>query len=136
MELLLNVIWASLALSALLAFVWSSRLAMQVRPGVCLKSLIALFSVICLLFPVVSASDDLHPTQAVLEDATKRIQRGISQAPLLPTPHLSWLPALLAAALLFGLIVLRPWRTKTVIKHRIERPRQPEAGRGPPFVIA
>ena len=37
-------------------------------------ALLALACVLVLFFPVISASDDLHPTQAVLEDATKRIQ--------------------------------------------------------------
>src|SRR5271169_265690 len=75
MELLLNLVWMIVALVALSAFM-RRRHKFGATPRVPYeKALLALACVLVLLFPVVSASDDLHPTQAVLEDASKRIQQ-------------------------------------------------------------
>lgn len=138
MELLLNVTWAALALGAVLAFLSRGHSATDVRPGAHLKSLIALASIICLLFPIVSASDDLHPTQAVLEDATKRIQRTIVPVHLLNSPHIVWLwlPALLSLALSFGLMLLCPRYAIEVTANVIGRRCQPKTGRAPPSMAA
>jgi hypothetical protein len=108
MELLLNLIWITLATGAFLIFLHSRQASGDVQVSL-RRALIALACVTLLLFPIVSASDDLHPTQAVLEDATRRVQHLIS--PL----HVSagdaavpMLPLLLALGCLLTLAFWRP----------------------------
>jgi hypothetical protein len=108
MELLLNVIWMTLAMGAFWIFLHS-------RPATGRhvsyhKSLIALACVTLLLFPIVSASDDLHPTQALVEDATKRIQHAVSPQQL-PGSHsaIPLVPILLAISLLLALALWQPY---------------------------
>jgi hypothetical protein len=133
MELLLNVAWVFLALGALLIFWWRTRSRTSAGSNAVSHSLIALACVICLLFPVVSASDDLHPTQALVEDATKRVHisiastHGLSNQPTL-------LPMLLVFAALWNVIVLERWHPRSLRACPIDPGRPPRAGRAPPFV--
>lgn len=110
MELQLNPAWLALALLAFTVLLrrkaptWHSRGSHQ-------TSLLALAGVLLLLFPVSSASHDLHPTQAVLEGATKRVQQMVT-----PRQHESFssspsmVPALLGLYLLAALVMLATWR--------------------------
>jgi hypothetical protein len=69
MELLLNLAWVLLALPAY----WLWRQDAGVRPGrgvSSLQCLLALGCVLVLLFPVISASDDLHAMRAEMEDSS------------------------------------------------------------------
>src|SRR5271165_7631036 len=114
MELLLNLVWMFLALVALSVFMRRRHKAATTPRMPYGKALLALTCMLVLLFPVVSASDDLHPTQAVLEDASKRIHQLV--APLQQdhiTPPDGTLPALLAIYLLSSLLVLK-WRRPDV----------------------
>ncbi len=80
MELLLNLVWIAVAVAAFTALARMQRAPAQMRQihgARYTNALLALACVLVLLFPIISASDDLHPSQAVLEDATKRIQQGI-----------------------------------------------------------
>jgi hypothetical protein len=70
MELLLNVVWL-LAVGAG-AYIGLRRRAE--RPG--WQAVIAFACVALLIFPVISATDDLHPSFMIVEDATKRLARG------------------------------------------------------------
>src|SRR5277367_5301076 len=104
MELLLNLSWFALAVAAFGALVRMRR-ACALTPGATdVKALLALSCILVLLFPIVSASDDLHPTQAVLEDATKRIQHGIASV-VLPLDHefTAIIPTVFVASAWFGL---------------------------------
>jgi hypothetical protein len=69
MELLLNLAWVFLVLPAY--WLWrkdaSERAARRVSS---LQCLLALGCVLVLLFPVISASDDLHAMRAEMEDST------------------------------------------------------------------
>jgi hypothetical protein len=69
MELLLNLVWLLLALPAY--WLWrrdaESRAARWVSS---LQCLLALGCVLVLLFPVISASDDLHAMRAEMEDSS------------------------------------------------------------------
>ena len=69
MELILNIVWAVIA--ATLLFVWS-RLT---RAGACKSgvALLALLCVICILFPVVSMTDDLNTSPAEPETVKSRL---------------------------------------------------------------
>lgn len=69
MELLLNLAWLLLALPAY--WLWRrgsrARLASRVNS---LQCLLALACALVLLFPVISASDDLHAMRAEMEDSS------------------------------------------------------------------
>lgn len=114
MELLLNLVWASVAIGALIAFLRVRRSSAPVGHVSYLQGLIALACVVWLLFPIVSASDDLHPTQAVVEDATKRMQQRLAPLHQLNSPAMAMLPAALLWALLFTLVVLH-WSSSTAL---------------------
>jgi hypothetical protein len=75
MELLLNLVWILMALPAY--WLWrrgeGARLARRVTA---LQCLLALGCVVVLLFPVISATDDLHAMRAEMEEsASKRTVR-------------------------------------------------------------
>jgi len=133
MELLLNLVWVALALTALWAFLRRRRSCSWTARVPYLKALLALACGLVLLFPVVSASDDLHPAQAVLDDASKRshqlvlpLQQAQSSAPA------GMLPVLLAVFLLCSLLVLQ-WRQPDVRVARVlVSDLLPRIGRAPP----
>jgi uncharacterized BrkB/YihY/UPF0761 family membrane protein len=131
MELLLNLLWLAMTLVAFCALV-SKRVAgsdpsrLPYR-----KALLALACVLVVLFPFVSASDDLHPTQAVLEDATKRLQQAIAPSQHAPSVA-AILPALLSALLVISLAAQHGWLPVSYEGHTIYRERVPRAGRSPP----
>ena len=78
MELFLNLAWLLLALPAY--WLWrSSRCARSERRFSSLQCLLALASVLVLLFPVVSATDDLHAMQTEMEESAPG-KRTIRQA--------------------------------------------------------
>jgi hypothetical protein len=78
MELLLNLAWMLLALPAY--WVWQrdarSRTTSRVSSAQCL---LALACGLVLLFPVISASDDLHAMQAEMEESSAS-KRAVRQA--------------------------------------------------------
>jgi cytochrome bd-type quinol oxidase subunit 2 len=78
MELLLNLVWVLLALPAY--WLWrrdaGSRLARRVSA---LQCLLALGCVLVLLFPVISASDDLHAMRTEMEESASS-KRTVRQA--------------------------------------------------------
>jgi len=133
MELLLNLAWLALALMAFIAFVQRRKASGRDFQVPYDMAFLALVCGLVLLFPVVSASDDLHPTQAVLEDATKRIQQLVA-----PQHHgdfsafSSVAPALLALYLLAALVVLRHWQFDRSEARVICLARKPVSGRSPP----
>ena len=69
MELLLNLLWVVLALPAY--WLWRRDSGMRSAHRVsALQGLLALGCVLVLLFPVISASDDLHAMRAEMEDSS------------------------------------------------------------------
>src|SRR5215469_17097468 len=129
MELLLNIVWVGLATIALLGFV--RKRGQLARHTTFITALLALMCALVLLFPVVSASDDLHPTQAVLEDATKRIQRLVAPEHHGDFSSFSMLPVLLAIYLLSALVVLQVWHSNPSEARVISLSREPVSGRSP-----
>jgi len=110
MELLLNLIWLALGMGSLLTFLrhrpQSSLARLPYR-----RSLLALACALLLLFPVVSASDDLHPAQALLEEANKRVQQLTSSLQASHGgPATAMLPMLLALSILFAFSEWQSWR--------------------------
>jgi hypothetical protein len=78
MELLLNLVWLTLALPAI--WIWRHGPArVKCSRGYSrLGSSLLLMCVLMLLFPVVSASDDLHPMRAEMEESSP-IKRTVKQ---------------------------------------------------------
>jgi hypothetical protein len=79
MELLLNLVWLTLALPAI--WIWRHEPA-SVRHWAGhrrLRSSVLLMCVLVLLFPVISASDDLHPMRAEMEESSP-FKRTVKQA--------------------------------------------------------
>ena len=72
MESLLNLCWLLLALAALLA--WCCQATST--PAGQRPRLVALLCALALMFPVISATDDLHPTVQAIEDSSKRTQKA------------------------------------------------------------
>ncbi len=70
MELLLNLFWLMLVLPAVL--IWQHDLTSGRASGrFCRsRSFVLLSCLLALLFPVVSATDDLHPTRAEVEESS------------------------------------------------------------------
>jgi hypothetical protein len=69
MELLLNLAWMLLALPAY--WLWRRDAGLRAARWVSsLQCLLALGCVLVLLFPVISASDDLHAMRAEMEDSS------------------------------------------------------------------
>jgi len=128
MELLLNLVWVAMAVGLFVTF-WR-RQRSRVSTGL---RRMALACVLLLLFPIISASDDLHPAQALTEEATRRVSH------LTPPVHFSpgnSMPAILPA-LLFGLLfALTSLQPATGYRSRLgvlEGYRLSRDGRGPPF---
>jgi hypothetical protein len=139
MELLLNLVWIALAFGAFGAFGALARMQLISTEKDCLpgarnaKALLALSCVLVLLFPIVSASDDLHPSQAVLEDATKRIQQGIVSLEF-PVGHVSGalVPEVFVASAWRGLSQLGRLQPATVPARVLWRGHRFVDGRSPP----
>jgi hypothetical protein len=97
MELLLNLLWLMLALPAVL--IWrqdltSARAAGRFSGS---RSIVLLCCLLALLFPIVSATDDLHPLRIEIEESSPS-KRVVKQAPSPASPawgNAGGLPALL-----------------------------------------
>jgi hypothetical protein len=77
MELLLNLVWLTLALPAI--WLWRREASRRgSRPFDSWRCLVVLSSVLLLLFPVVSATDDLHAMRPEIEESSlsKRMLRS------------------------------------------------------------
>jgi hypothetical protein len=136
MELLLNVIWITLALGVLWAFVSRRRSSVWTARVPYVKALLALAWGLVLLFPIISASDDLHPVQAVVEDTSKRVQQAVATVTLTPNSSSAvMIPMLLALHLLFALVALRRWRPSRAAVRVLDCERIPADGRAPPSFL-
>jgi hypothetical protein len=79
MELLLNLVWILLALPAY--WVWRQHASgCAARRLTSLQCMLALGCVLVLLFPVISASDDLHVMRAEMEESATS-KRAVRHAP-------------------------------------------------------
>jgi hypothetical protein len=84
MELLLNLAWLLLALPAY--WLWSSSRSRAERKFTSLQCLLALGCVLVVLFPVISATDDLRAMRAEMEEspASKRSFRQTTNEKVSP----------------------------------------------------
>jgi hypothetical protein len=136
MELLLNLIWIMLALGVFCAFARIRRSSKTIPQVPWAKAALALACGLVLLFPIVSASDDLHPVQAVMEDASKRLQQAVGQVSLeQSTSPVAIVPALLATQLLVLLVALGSCYPRALSRRLLDRAHIPADGRAPPFSL-
>jgi hypothetical protein len=133
MELLLNLFWLALVVAAFGTLARMRRACAPTPGAKDVKALLALSCILVLLFPIVSASDDLHPAQAVLEDATKRIQHGIVSVNL-PLDHgfAALVPAGFVASAWSGLSPIGRLQSADIPAHTLDRGHHRDAGRSPP----
>jgi hypothetical protein len=137
MELLLNLVWVLLALPAY--WLWrrdmEARLARRITP---LQCLLALGCVLVLLFPVISASDDLHAMRAEMEESATS-KRTVRQAS--GDKNSAWVNRVQGApaALVSSVWLVAPeveWLEVSVVRSFVSlRPSGVHAGRAPPFSL-
>jgi hypothetical protein len=135
MELLLNLAWLLLALPGY----WLWRRAVQSRRASSRQCFLALSCALVLLFPVISATDDLHAMRAEMEDSSvsKRAVRQTSA-----DKHAAWLNRLQGpAALVTATIALPAPEVRLLdVSHPGESPLAPprifQSGRAPPSSLA
>jgi len=134
MELLLNLIWVAIALSGFAALaVGRRRSANWITPvplaiGLCVVACVAV-----ILFPVISASDDMHPTPTLIEDAGKRAKLVVASLHSSGAHVFSLLfSVVLSFCLFFSLKRLACTSVFLCISNPLQRPRTPGEGRAPP----
>lgn len=97
MELLLNLLWLTLFLPA--ALIWRHQSVCLRTPGRdrSFRAIVLLGCLLVLLFPVVSATDDLHPIRTEMEESNpSRRAVKLASAPQAPdwghfgSPQLIW----------------------------------------------
>ena len=134
MELLLNLAWLLLALPAY--WLWRSAKRRSLSSRQCL---LALVCVLTLLFPVISATDDLHAMRAEMEESGTG-KRSVRQAGgekssawtnLLHTPVAIATDTTIWTAPEFG-----PFEIIGVLRSPLGRHVKSDSGRAPPFLSA
>lgn len=136
MELLLNLAWVLLALPAY--WLWlqdgGARAGRRVSP---LQCLLALGCALVLLFPVISASDDLHVMRAEMEEsAGKRTMRhAAGDKASAWTNHLQAPPAFVASAPVLPVPEVALVEVPNLVLPLITRACARSAGRAPPFSL-
>jgi hypothetical protein len=132
-ELFLNILWLALALAAFADLLRLHRRCRNARR--LLLPLGALFCAAALLFPSISATDDLHRDAFVVEDsnAIKRVVSAVAHvAPLVP---LEWFGICSLAFLLVSRD--RKWRLVEIGSTIYSTPllTSPVLGRAPPATL-
>jgi len=133
MELLLNLVWLLLAIPAW----WLWRVRRRERKFSSLHCLLSLGCMLVVLFPVVSATDDLCAMRAEMEEspAGKRtVRQASSEKPL------AWKwqsPPALAAATLSFTVNLQGWQPLPLVVSSLPAPPAVHrTGRAPPVFRA
>lgn len=134
MELLLNLAWILLALPAY--WLWRRSFATRAQGRLSsLQCLLALTCLLVLLFPVISATDDLHAMRAEMEESSpgKRSARQ-SAGEKNSVWHSRWqnLPAVLSAQISFKLIAEGRHEAVSVPQSEPRAPLVLRASRAPP----
>lgn len=99
MELLLNALWLLLSLLALSWCAWQNALGERKADAV--RTIVAVSLLAFFLFPVISATDDLHPAQAMVEESASKKLVPVSHGLLSATAA----PPMFALALLLLLLL-------------------------------
>lgn len=133
MELLLNLVWGVLALIAFGLYARRHRTdgprASRLRP------ILALACGVVLLFPIISASDDLHAADIAVEDSVKRLCVGLSAPSTSGHLPLAFLPFLLATLLLMGVLRFENLAALLMVPKPASLVVTPSEGRAPPVQL-
>jgi hypothetical protein len=136
MELLLNLAWVLLALPAY--WLWRRDAGLRVRRRVSsLQCLLALGCVLVLLFPVISASDDLHAMRAEMEDSSiskRTVRQAGSERHSAWTNRMQGPPAVTSAARLVAPEV-RLLEVSVTVAAPLAQPCVFHGGRAPPVSL-
>jgi hypothetical protein len=137
MELLLNLAWLLLALPAY--WLWRRGSETRLARGVTsLQCLLALGCVLVLLFPVISASDDLHAMRAEMEDSSlskRTVRQAGSDKNSAWVNRLQGPPATVASAVRLVTPEVGLLEVSVTCVSPLARPCVFHAGRAPPFSL-
>jgi|SRR5579864_3745592 len=101
MELLLNLVWLLVVAVAIVSWLYHNRDRSTARPRVLLQ-MITLACILAVLFPAISATDDLHASQLAVEasDVARKVLMSMNTVTSSGTVGwLHFLPALLLLAM-------------------------------------
>ena len=133
MELLLDLVWAILVLVSLSVLWYRLRQRSRSSGPSRLTALVAVITVLIVIFPAISVDDDFYPVMASLEDSARRILQTSSA---LPHSQDVAATALLATVLLlqssFALVRLHDRPLAGCIATVLESGHTPREGRSPP----
>ena len=135
MELLLNLAWLLLALPAY--WLWRECSGVQRRRHISsAQCLLALGCLLVVLFPVVSATDDLHAMRSEMEESSSS-KRGLRQSnPNRPAPGKWHTNISLASAPLPVIVLDEAWHHLTTPRPVFRTASLPEhPGRAPPSIL-
>ena len=134
MELLLNLIWVASALSGFAALAIGRRRSSNwitsapLATGICAVACLAV-----ILFPVVSASDDIHPAPVLMEDAGKRAKLVAASVHFSGAHTSSLLLPVLLSVYLFPSLKRVAFSSVSLPKgNPLQRPSTLGEGRAPP----
>ena len=137
MELLLNLAWMLLALPAF--WLWrqggTARVARRVTA---LQCLLALGCAVVLLFPVISATDDVHAMRAEMEGSAiskRTVRQAGSDKNSAWVDRLKGPPAVLANVMRLVLPEVEPLEISVRCSAPLARPCVFHGGRAPPFSL-
>lgn len=127
MELLLNIVWALLAGTAIAGFLSSA----PARRKQFLLGLGALCCALLLLFPAISISDDLHFQAFVTEDSNPN--KRLVNVPHITVEHFTTIAVVLTALLASLFRVIGFVRIATAVPYLSSLLERPILGRAPPL---
>lgn len=134
MELLLNALWLLVSLSALSWCAWRNCTSSECADRNALRTIVAVCLLALFLFPVISATDDLHPAQAMVEEPAAKKLVSLTHGLITATaaPPVFSLIVLLLLLLSLGNVVGRvfedtPVAFSTVLSNRLKGRAPPEA---------
>lgn len=134
MELVLNLVWVLMALPAY--WLWRRDADLrQARRVTSLQCLLALGCGLVLLFPVISATDDLHAMRAEMEESAgskRAVRQAASEKNSVWVKRLQGPPAEITSALWVVAPEVRLMEVATTCLSLLARPGVVYAGRAPP----
>ncbi|MFZ0300772.1 MAG: hypothetical protein WAM13_20660 [Candidatus Sulfotelmatobacter sp.] len=137
MELLLNLAWLLLVLPAY--WLWRRDSGLRAARWVTsLQCLLALGCVLVLLFPVISASDDLHAMRTEMEDSSiskRTVRQAGSDRNSAWVNRLQGAPAVAASAVRLVAPEVRLLEVSITCVSPLARPCVFHGGRAPPFSL-
>jgi len=136
MELVLNLAWILLALPAY--WLWRHTRSREHSRNSSFERLLALACALVLLFPVISATDDLHAMRAEMEDSAvskRAVRQSASDKNSAWVNRLQGPPAIVARTNLLPAFEVRVFEGCVANVSPLSNPCVLHAGRAPPFSL-